>query len=125
MGEKDQDGVVAILSATDIFVNPSYSEGLPTSVMEAASVGLPVIATDVGGTREIVEHGTTGLLVEPYQPEQIAAAILSLVRDSRMSSEMAKAARSYIQQKFDWDEITQRWIQCVCTRLETTSGKRI
>ena len=72
-----------------------------------------------------MEHGKTGLLVEPYQPEQIAAAILSLAEDSRMSSEMAEAARSFIQQKFDWDEITQRWIQCVCTGLEITPGKKI
>jgi glycosyltransferase involved in cell wall biosynthesis len=124
MGEKNQDDIVAILSATDIFVNPSYSEGLPTSVMEAASVGVPVIATDVGGTKEIVECGTTGLMVEPYRPQQIATAILSLVRDSQMSSEIARAARCYIQQKFDWDEITQRWIHCVCTGLGITSGKK-
>ena len=45
--------------------------------MEAASVGVPVVATDVGGTREILEYGTTGLLVEPYRPQQIATAILT------------------------------------------------
>jgi len=110
LGEKNRDDIISILSDTDIFVNPSYSEGLPTSVMEAASVGVPVIATEVGGTREIVKHGTTGLLVEPYQPQQIVSAMLSLLRDSRMSSGMASAARSYIQQQFDWDEITQDWI---------------
>lgn len=57
-GEKSQDEIIRLLSISNVFVNPSYSEGLPTSVLEAAAMGVPVIATDVGGTKDIVRKGT-------------------------------------------------------------------
>jgi len=113
LGQKTQKEVAEILSAADIFVNPSYSEGLPTSVMEAASVGLPIVATDVGGTREIISHGETGILIKPGQPQQMAEAILSLIRNGRMASKLGTAARNMVSQKFDWDKLTQQWIDCV------------
>lgn len=53
LGEKGEEEIIDILSITDVFVNPSYSEGLPTSVLEAAACGCAIIATDVGGTKEI------------------------------------------------------------------------
>jgi len=49
-----RDDIVDILNITNVFVNPSYSEGMPTSVLEAAAVGVPIVATDVGGTREVI-----------------------------------------------------------------------
>jgi len=119
LGEKKQNEVIRILSATDIFVNPSYSEGLPTSVMEAASIGLPIIATDVGGTREIIANGRSGILIEPRQPQQIVAGITSLIRDSKMASELGAAARRLTSRRFDWTRITERWLDCVTSVLGT------
>lgn len=118
LGQKNQKEVAEILSISDIFVNPSYSEGLPTSVMEAASVGLPTIATDVGGTREVINNGNTGILIEPHQPQQIVERITSLIRDSKTASKLGMAARNLISQKFDWAEVTEQWISCVTSGLE-------
>ncbi len=64
-GEKAREDVLRLLSESDIFMNPSYSEGLPISILEAGAVGLPVIATDVGGTKEIIIPHQTGLLIPP------------------------------------------------------------
>src|SRR5262249_29176632 len=59
------DAVLEELRAADIFVLPSLSEGLSNSTLEAMAVGLPVVVTDVGGNREIVEHGVSGFVVPP------------------------------------------------------------
>ena len=59
------DGPMPLLAGADIFVSASWAESFPYNVLEAMAVGLPVVATDVGGTGEAVEDGTTGLLVPP------------------------------------------------------------
>jgi len=111
LGQKDLQEVVDILSASDIFVNPSYSEGLPTSVMEAASVGLPIVATDVGGTREIIEHGKSGIIIAPGQPSKITEALLSLIHNHQMASELGEAAKRRMKQKFDWGQIVDSYVE--------------
>ena len=54
VGQLDSDGVRKELTKADIFINPSFTEGLPTVVLEALSMGVPTVATDVGGTKDIV-----------------------------------------------------------------------
>ena len=110
LGQKNQDELIDILSATDIFVNPSYSEGLPTSVMEAASVGLPIIATDVGGTREIIADYESGMLVKIKDVEQIERKLRELFASTELRTELGSNARISVNKKFDWDKITDRWI---------------
>ena len=110
LGQKNQDELIDILSATDIFVNPSYSEGLPTSVMEAASVGLSIIATDVGGTREIIADFESGMLVKIKDVEQIERKLRELFTSTELRTVLGSNARIAVNKKFDWDKITDRWI---------------
>lgn len=105
----ERKDVIDILEESDIFVNPSYSEGLPTSVMEAASVGLPIVATDVGGTNEIISNMESGLLIPPGQPEMIAGAIRVLLHDERYASVMGLMAKRNVIRKFNWDTITEQY----------------
>jgi glycosyltransferase involved in cell wall biosynthesis len=105
----ERKDVIDLLEEADIFVNPSYSEGLPTSVMEAASVGLPIIATDVGGTREIIKNGESGLLIKPGQPKMIAGAIKVLLHDERYAKVMGMRAKITVMAKFNWDYITHQY----------------
>jgi len=89
--------VPQILQGTDIFVLPSRREGLPRSVMEAMAAGEPVVATDVRGSRDLVEHGVTGLLVELGDIEGLAQALLQLIRDPELRQRMGEAGRAKIQ----------------------------
>jgi glycosyltransferase involved in cell wall biosynthesis len=111
LGQRNQNEVIEVLSATDIFVNPSYSEGLPTSVMEAASVGLPIIATDVGGTREIITTDKTGILVKPGDVGQLAEELLRLRANAEIREKLGKNARILAERKFNWDKITAEYIK--------------
>lgn len=111
LGQKNQAELIDILSATDVFVNPSYSEGLPTSVMEAASIGLPVIATDVGGTREIIADYKTGILIKVAKTSQLEQKLRELLANTELRKELGANARIFVEQKFSWDKIIQDWIE--------------
>lgn len=113
LGQKNQDEVIDILSTTDIFVNPSYSEGLPTSVMEAASIGLPIVATDVGGTREIIENRRTGSLIKPGDVEQLRYKLCELAANVELRRELGRNATTFVKQKYDWEEITDKWTKVI------------
>ena len=110
LGELDNAHVMSVLVMSDIFVNPSYSEGLPTSVIEAASVGLPVIATDVGGTNEIIEQSKTGLLVQPHDISMLTNNIMQVIMRLPDYKVMGNNAKELVKEKFNWDFITTEWI---------------
>jgi glycosyltransferase involved in cell wall biosynthesis len=83
---------VRVLAAGDVFCLASHQEGLPVALMEAMVLGLPTVATDVGGVTELVEHGRHGLLVPPGRPELLAAALLELLADPDRRAAMGSAA---------------------------------
>jgi glycosyltransferase involved in cell wall biosynthesis len=92
--------VPSLLTAADLFVLASKYEGYPIAVMEALSMGLPVVSTDVGGVPDTVEEGEQGLLVPPGDPVGLAAAIVRLVGDPALRSRMSEAAQ-VIGRRFD------------------------
>jgi glycosyltransferase involved in cell wall biosynthesis len=83
---------IRVMSGCDVFVLASHWEGLGVAVMEALALGLPVVATAVGGVPEVVEHGREGLLVPPRRPTELAAALLRLLTDAEERQRMAEAA---------------------------------
>lgn len=87
-----QDDAVRTMAAFDIFTLSSRHEGLPVTLMDALALGLPVVATDVGGIGQAVTHGSEGLLVEPGRPELLAEAYRQLTADGDRRSEMSRRA---------------------------------
>jgi glycosyltransferase involved in cell wall biosynthesis len=87
-----RDDTANLLAAADVFVQASTSEGLPVAVMEALALGVPVVATRVGGVPEIVRTGVEGLLVPASDPTALADALLRLVTDPVLRETMSAAA---------------------------------
>lgn len=96
MGNRDDPG--DHLSAMDVFAFPSRSEGLGSTLLDAMDLGVPVVAADVGGIPDIVEHGRTGLLVPPNDAAALASAIRRLHDDARLRARLATAARERLSQ---------------------------
>jgi glycosyltransferase involved in cell wall biosynthesis len=97
------DDVPLLLHALDVFLLTSVprSEGISTTVLEAMSVGLPVVSTDVGSLREVVEAGVTGLVVPPHDAQSLAEATLRLARDQNVRLEMGLEARKRAVERYD------------------------
>ena len=93
--------VPELLRAADIFTLPSHREGMPRSIIEAMMTGLPVIATDIRGSREEVVSGKTGLLVPGADKEALAAAIRELSGDAPMRARMGAAGRARALDLYD------------------------
>ena len=92
-------------NAADYFVLPSASgEGLPLVLFEAMSCGVPVVATRVGGTPEIIEDMKNGVLVPPRNPEAMAEALSKLLADKTLGKKIGEEAKIIIQKRFSWEE---------------------
>lgn len=98
-----RNDVALIMQASDVMVMSSSWEGFPYVVVEALSNGLPIVATDVGGVREGVIDGTTGLLVEPENKAALSAAISRLIANPQQRVAMAEAGRALFQRAFGAD----------------------
>lgn len=103
------DDMAALYASVDIVVLPTfYREGLPTSLIEAAACGLPLITTDMPGCREVVQHETDGLLVPPRDSKALAQAIARLLDSTMLCSRLGEAARAKVLAMFDERIVIQR-----------------
>lgn len=96
-----RDDVDELYRAFDLYVLASHREGFPRSAMEAAASGLPIVATDIRGCRQVVADGVTGLLVPVRDPAGLAVALDQLLGDAARRAEMGAAALGRAQQEFD------------------------
>ncbi len=114
-----REDMTELYAAMDVYVLASYREGFPRSAMEAAALGLPVVATDIRGCRQVVTEGVTGLLVPPRDAGTLATAISSLVGDDDLRRVMGQAGSRKARREFDeqrviavtlgvYDELLQR-----------------
>jgi glycosyltransferase involved in cell wall biosynthesis len=110
--------VVDLYRAADIFVFPSRGEGCPNAVLEAMASGLPVVATDVAGNREVLgEDGNAGWLVPAEDPAALAEAVATLLGSPSMRREVAMAARERILERFDIDRVGAQYL-CLYEELQ-------
>lgn len=94
------EGVGEVLARSDIFVLPSWSEGLPNAMIEAMAARLPVVVTGVGGIPDVVRDNETGLLVDAKQPTQIAKALAQLIGSAPLRQRLADAAFELARARF-------------------------
>jgi glycosyltransferase involved in cell wall biosynthesis len=111
-----RDGVVflgyceevrSVLEALDLYVQPSITEALGLAVLEASAMGLPVVASDVGGLPEVVRTGETGLLVPPADPEPLAKTMSDLLADPERRREFGAAGAEMVRKDFTRERMAE------------------
>jgi glycosyltransferase involved in cell wall biosynthesis len=113
-----QRAVSNYLAACDLLVSASRdNEGCSNSILEAMALGIPVIATDIGGNRELVRDGETGLLTPVGDERALASAIARLVTDDDLAKRCAAQARQMIQQQFSLSRMVQDYEQIYLTAM--------
>lgn len=103
-GFVDQDTIASTLRDSDMFVLPSFAEGIPVALMEAMAIGIPVITTYVGGVTELVIDGETGQVVYPSDPVGLADAIARYVDDQNFCRRIAINARDKVATEFNIED---------------------
>jgi glycosyltransferase involved in cell wall biosynthesis len=101
------DDVAAELSSWDLYVQPSLAEGLGISVLEAMAAGIPVVASDVGGLKEVIDDGATGFLIPPRDTGTLATKIERLASDATLRAKMGEAARAHVIEHFNLERESQ------------------
>lgn len=114
-----QKDVTGMLSAFDIFVLPSLTEGTSMALLEAMVCGLPVVATAVGGTPKVIVSGQNGILVPAAEPEALVHAVLQLIEDEPLRNKLGNEAKKTIESDFS----IKRWIGKVESIYSETIGK--
>jgi glycosyltransferase involved in cell wall biosynthesis len=118
-----RDDVGDILKDTNIFVLPSYSEGLSNALMEAMSAGCACIATEVGGNRFLVKNGVSGFLYSPGDRQALTGHIRRLIDDQAKRESLGKAARNRIEQEFDWKIVGKKYEKLFTEFLPLTANR--
>lgn len=124
LGRRLPEEVRALLGSSDVFVLSSLWEGMPASVMEAMSAGLPVVGTDVPGIRDLVVEGVTGYLVPARDPAGLAARLEPLLRDPGLRMRMGEAGHARIVEEFSLDKMVERHAQSYRSLLDRGRGAR-
>jgi glycosyltransferase involved in cell wall biosynthesis len=97
-----------ILSASDVSVMPSHYEGIPRAVMESLALGIPVVATDVPGTRTLIQSGQTGMLVEYGDVPGMSSALASVLSDASLAGQLGERGKHLVRNKFNEYAVADR-----------------
>jgi glycosyltransferase involved in cell wall biosynthesis len=116
--------VPELLSAADGYVLSSAREGMPVALLEAAAVGLPIVATRVGGVPEVVEDGVTGLLAPPADPVALAQAMIRMESLSpEVRGSMGQRGRGLIEERYGTERVLQMWDRIYSECAAVSGGK--
>jgi glycosyltransferase involved in cell wall biosynthesis len=119
-----REDVPRLLAEADVFVLPSRSEAFPNCAIEAMAAGLPVVASATGGLLDLIEHGHTGLLFEPGNPEALAAALRHLFTDRGTAAGIGQRAQTQVRQRYSFERMVRSFEDLYAASLPARSLSR-
>ena len=122
VGYQSQAQVRQHLQQTDVFVLPSFAEGVPVVLMEAMAAGVPVVATQIAGTSELVENGISGYLVPPGDTVSLTKQIEVLLNDSQLRAKLGASGRLKVENEFNLHKEVDRLYSIMSAALQKQEG---
>jgi len=119
VGYKSQAEVREYMQETDVFVLPSFAEGVPVSLMEAMAAGVPVVTTQIAGVSELVENGVSGYLVPPGDGITLADRIKTLLTEPQLRTKFGAAGRTKIEKEFNLNHEVARLYRVMTAALDS------
>ena len=116
--------VPGLLAASDLFCYPSLADGLPNAVVEAMAMGLPVIASAVGGVPELIADGENGLLVTPQDVRQLTRSITRLLDDDGLAARLGARAATSVRAQLDFNACCEAWEASVAAEHDAFQHQR-
>lgn len=116
--------VASLMAEATVSVLPSLSEGLSNVLLESMATGAPVVATRVGGAPDVVQDGTTGLLVPPGSPAELARAILTMIEQPRLAARLGAAGRRVVAARFSIDRMVEATERAYLSLLARSPRRR-
>ncbi len=123
VGYQSQAAVRDFLQATDVFVLPSFAEGVPVVLMEAMMSGVPVVATQIAGVSELVDDGINGFLVPPSDGARLCDRIQTLLADGALRQRFGEQGVAKVRAQFDVDEESRKLAQLMTAAVEQSEWK--
>jgi glycosyltransferase involved in cell wall biosynthesis len=111
VGRVANEQVPKYINKMDVFCVPSHSESFGVAAVEAMSCGVPVVVTNVGGLPEVVRENETGLIVPKENPEKLAQAILTLLRDDKKRKDMGLKGIAHVKENYNWFDNANKMLQ--------------
>ena len=121
VGKLKLEQLKAYYSRSDVFVMPSRQEGFGITFLEAMAVGKPVVGGTLGGTKEVIHHGVTGLLVNPEDLEDLTHCLIHLLHDEALRRKMGEAGRQCVEQSYTFERFEQRLTEILDLPVQTDS----
>jgi glycosyltransferase involved in cell wall biosynthesis len=111
LGWQSREEMAKDYHQANLFLFPSRHEGMPNAVLEAMASGLPVVATRIAGSEELVVDGVTGVLVKPEDVDSLRDGLRRLIVDEAMRRQMGQASRQRVEQEYSWDMVARQYSQ--------------
>lgn len=111
-GNINEEEIVRFLQNMDIYVHATMGETMSTSIMQAMSTGLPVIATDVSGVSNMIENGVTGLLYDPNEKKSLVNKLEMVLNDDQLSVQLGRQARTHAAKEYSLTSMFDRYKEC-------------
>lgn len=114
----------AVYRRINLLLSPSLTEGLPNTILEACAMGVPVVATRVGGVTEIITDGSNGLLAEAGDTDTLSDLVLRVKRDNGLSARLAENGRATVEKTFSFENRVRR-VEALYEEVTGLTGKRV